>query len=664
MQPRSPEPGRDALRLAEELAAGGRDGVVGVVSIVDEVGVEEIPVFLHPEVWSRLAELHPQALSLGYIYAVLDSRTHSLMLATVSEARMVTPQSRLHSRSIVPPAPRPRSETPEPILDSELLRATRLLLLLRPMASLRLPEESDPLRAVEQAPVESVAAPPAPGSPVFIPRPEVVERALLSVRVGEGDPLLGYLGIMDRVYQVPGGKKLVPLRLPWSVLVKHILVTGTTGAGKTSLVKNLALNVVSKGRARVVFLDASGDFVAAAMPGYIPPPLLDPQRYPLRLEILAGYAALGGASSEALQGLYIPSLIVIPWHRDDDFGEVCSAYRGRLEEVAKSIYTRHGLPAPRVEQLDDDEARKNLVCAYRVTVEIGGSEKRAVVYAAPRSIELERRGPYRIAWLAAIDPFFTERAKDELRRLERKFEEDQSRQAASLAEFYAWLEKKSAEKGALKDFHHQTLNLIKRRLEHWVSSGIVDAGKKDLKYEELTSFMDKRGLRGLILDLEYASSYVVDKGGEIEEDAVKLLLGAKLLQGIARGVVGSEAYTLIVIDEAHLFFPARRSGGEGYPETLASLIRRLARLGRSRGIGIIFSTHREDDVDELIVTLSNTKIYFRTDTRTAEQLRIPAELKNRLPYFADYAAVVQSYYLRGGYATIISGPALPGHRTA
>jgi DNA helicase HerA-like ATPase len=145
---------------------------------------------------------------------------------------------------------------------------------------------------------------------------------------------------------------------------------------------------------------------------------------------------------------------------------------------------------------------------------------------------------------------------------------------------------------------------------------------------------------------------------------VKILLGYNVMTSAIRDRQDDKGplRTLIVFDEAHLFFPRETWESEEWMKVLSDALRRLMRLGRSRGIAVLLSTHRHSDVSNLIFTLTNTKIYFRTDIKSVKDLGLPDEYRETLPFFRDHAAVVQSLHVMGGYASLVGGPALPGHR--
>lgn len=74
---------------------------------------------------------------------------------------------------------------------------------------------------------------------------------------------------------------------------------------------------------------------------------------------------------------------------------------------------------------------------------------------------------------------------------------------------------------------------------------------------------------------------------------------------------GKETEYLMIFDEAHEYFPQGRR--EENKEPLERLINKIMRLGRVRGMGTILATHRPTDLNDLILTLTNTKVAMRAD---------------------------------------------------
>jgi DNA helicase HerA-like ATPase len=117
---------------------------------------------------------------------------------------------------------------------------------------------------------------------------------------------------------------------------------------------------------------------------------------------------------------------------------------------------------------------------------------------------------------------------------------------------------------------------------------------------------------------------------------------------------------LIFIDEAHRFFPSR-GGVEEYIENVSSMIDRIARLGRARKLGLVFSTHSPKDVHDIVLQLTNTKIVLRTDKSHLSALDLPDEYRDFVTRSSDRVGVIKSHVLRLGYTTFKTPLPLIGH---
>ncbi|ABM80510.1 ATP-binding protein [Hyperthermus butylicus] len=637
----------EAERIAAKLAAASPLGLQGGM-VVARVSVQQgqagITVDMPPEAWVRLAHEIPEILSTGYYYLVIDPKTFNLIVAQlVAVERQPLLEAQRAPTTFVP------LEKPHSMV--VLSNVSPLKLHLEPMLAVHLDEEArarlvkagDPGEAaavLEKLQPVAAVAPPDPGSPVVIPHPDVLAALLAH---SEGVPV-GALAVMDRVY-VAGGRA-IPVRLTWSVLVKHVLVTGTTGSGKTSLVKNImyaALNM--DGELVAAVLDAGGDYVSAGLPGYIPAGLVDADT--ARVLEVYGIDAKPGSP---VFGRYVASLVAIPCTSSNGRcspDRAAEHYAERLREAVATMYSRHGCSAEASRARLDGE---DTVYAVDVKVTCEGETAKATLYIAPRLLVLRS-----VEEIAQIDPYMTERAREALPYIARNLK------ARTIEDLLKRLENPA---NAEKDLgvHRQTLAHLASRLRILKSMGVIRVGGGEapsLSYGELVEAAGRRRVRAIVLDLAYAGEAV--GGGAASPTAVRVLLGYQFLRTMlayAERTAGHRA--LLVVDEAHLFFP--RGGGE-YERMLSAAVERLARLGRSRGIAIVFSTHRESDLSPLIATLANTKIYLRTDRKTAEELPLPREYRARLPYYADHAAVMASYAVRGGYIGVVGAPAAVGHRT-
>ncbi|WP_317896091.1 ATP-binding protein [Pyrofollis japonicus] len=651
----------ERARLADEVAhaISSTGFIVGRVALTEDVGGDEIPVDIPPETWVRLAHENPSMLGEGYYYVVVDPKTLSLILASVSSTVKPSGTRVLGAQQPLVTVP---LETLHPL--SIAANVVSLRLMLRPLLLVHLGEHvkeiaeaarsrSDEAASIVAGIVEKLGysaptIPPDPNSPVIAPSPKVLEALLAPSREGV---LVGGLGVMDSLYLADG--KPVAIRLPWSVLVKHVLVTGTTGSGKTSLVKNMMLDASRHPGVHIVVLDASSDYVAGLLPGHIPGERVDPEA--------AAVLQLYGASAEQgkpvlHQGLRGIALIpCINCRNPSDYAEEATNYTNYLEETLRKSYEKQGCslslsePSPTPAPL-----------TYRVEaiVSCSGAEEKQELFIAPRKIIVES-----IDEVAQLDPYLTARAREALRMLVAKCG------AKKLEELLGIIARPPEDCRNLvkRVIHAETLRNLESRLRALSELGVIGYMDEDpkwaqLDYTALAKIMEKLEARSLVLDLGYAAQTAASKTRAVDSQSTKVFLGYQLLKTLAEHMERTNipSYALLVVDEAHLFFPPSR---QEYAEILRISIEHLARLGRSRGISIIFSTHKETDVSPVITVLTNTKIYLRIDRRTAEETPLPQEYRRRLPYFKDHAAILSSYAVRGGYLAIKNAPPLIGHRT-
>ncbi len=90
---------------------------------------------------------------------------------------------------------------------------------------------------------------------------------------------------------------------------------------------------------------------------------------------------------------------------------------------------------------------------------------------------------------------------------------------------------------------------------------------------------------------------------------------------------GNSELTILALDEAHEYFPQTKD--EESKSIIEGLLNRLMRLGRVRKISVILATHMPDDLNPLVLQLSNTKIVMRNEENVLEKLG-----------FEDYADIL------------------------
>jgi len=658
--------------LADEVARalGVGNELIGRVAL-DYDDPARVEVLIPPEWWVRNLARAPEVLDPGYYLLAVDPKTLSAVLLVVENARprpvvRAGPQSHVNLKTHQPAA----GEAVVPILVEASMASAKHLAPHIPREGKLDP--GDVLAAFKSAPPRAAGAPPDPNSPVVIPPAEVVTGMLFPHE--EDYYVLGALGVLDSPYRPPGGS-LVEFPLPWSVARKHILVTGTTGSGKTSLVKNLLANVVyrhetlaAKAPLNVLVLDASGDFRVTVLPGS-----------PGESETLTLYAPPGCKR-------LLNAIIALPLapRTTVNYQEVMNYARGYarflVEDEARLLA---GRPECRIHRMEDliGPCPALLVEAECSTPE-GPARPRFIV--APFAVKAERGSL--LSLLASIDPYLTERAKEIIKTLE-----DVEKSHCVLPVDKAIQEIAKGISGALtsrggqkgsscdnltnncareicnkaKGMHQGSLGNLLSRLRIWGAVGlIVDraAAVCPAEYARIAGHSQRLGEAVpsvVVVDLEYPARILKNKA---DIDQLKVALGYNMLRSFVAAAEEREGgRAFLVVDEAHLFFP-RDSERNEWASVLVKELKWVARLGRSRGISLVFSTHRPSDVDRVVLTLANTKVYMRTDVKTAREAELPQGLRERLPFFRDHAGIVESYYVRGGYVTFVGGPSMLGHR--
>ncbi|MCE4625435.1 MAG: ATP-binding protein [Desulfurococcales archaeon] len=648
--------------------------IIGLVSAEESIQ-DDVPVLIPRDVWVTLLPVYHYIGSTGYPLVAIDPKTYSIVLLQVETAQL-TPQTVALRGGFT------HLEVGDSLrhADSNL---TPIRLVTRPAARIKLdsnfveslPDQCDHVlhdrirRAIESVEPEAPGIPPDPWSPVIIPQHWLILHILLTVK-DEG-LTLGALGVLDLPLILPDG--IMPgLEIPWSVMKKHILITGTTGSGKTSLVKNLLTNAVWRKKYKpefwrkteILVLDASGDYAVIALPGKV-------TRKSRRIAEL--YIPYRGS------GTTIPALIAVPVSNTPNNG----SFILELENYAKrlvSSYRYSNVPC-QIEQVRP-MVLPGAPAHIMVMGRCGNRRFRFGVVALgiiPKKLKLQE--------LLRDDPFLTKRARDTVLVIDDILDRGNYLQNCQINDAKNLIDVAiRALKAALNSTrnatcpntsgctrnlcneirqvgHHQTLNNLLQRLIFLSTTGLVEIHgdpRMGLNYKTLMGLAAKLDLDAVVIDLSYTSAV-----GSVDEERLKVLIGSGILRSLAESKLGSTGHTLsktiLIIDEAHLYFP-RETQERDWLVEIASKIRRVARLGRSRGISIIFATHRVQDVDRLIQTLANTKIYLRTDYASVRDLHMPEHYKRRLPSYRDHAAVIDSYYIRGGFIGIVGSDAIPGHK--
>ncbi len=705
---------RNRLELEEELArrfenayalAGEAGSIVGRVSryweVVSGPG-SRVRIEVDPETYFR-GYLAPYQRVGDYLVAV-DPKTRRLVLLRTTR---IYRSDLLAAVGVEPPI---STYKPGSIESVEPLGAATLTLVeAEPLL------EADPdLREPPTPAVTSLE----PQSPVADPKPEVLAR-LLSLP-GEG-VLLGALS-------GPGGlvkRGLVPVRLPFKALLQHVLIVGTTGSGKTTLIKNMIASIYtgwSPRRPLVLVLDLNEDYVQVPF---------NPMR--------EGLASL--RSDPVYQGIYKSvepphgELILLPASRDllaglAERGEWSGGIGGLLSLLADSYYGRVLAPL-----LGDAGGRVEWIPrrlgggrGYLLEARIPGSSVELVL--SPYSIDsMSLSGDKFLSLL----PGMSQLARDLIRRLRGRFRKEYGVYPplpVLAAGMLLYLVDRLYSRGdggesvgdeASKELlvssivarglggaenavlnsnlyyageplgppaelaerisyylsrlmpHDRTLEAAYRRVQAAVEAGLMDV----MVYDEESDSVEVLGeppIGRIVLEaVERRLPVIVDLKPASESGAGSIegprLAGLRILQGLSGWK--QELYArrergpmvLVVVDEAHQFFPQERGPREEQEANrqIAAMISRVARLGRARGIGLVFATHSPRDLHDIILQLANTKIILRTERSQLEKLQVDQEIAQYIPRFQDRLMLVQSHVYRQHGILVQTSPPVTMH---
>lgn len=165
----------------------------------------------------------------------------------------------------------------------------------------------------------------------------------------------------------------------------------------------------------------------------------------------------------------------------------------------------------------------------------------------------------------------------------------------------------------------QTKDAIIRSLRSLSEFGIFNVkGTFDIDFKKMT--------KKIIVDL----SWVLESTASIEAISIiaySLLNDFYNFKDISYKRNEQMDLTILALDEAHEYFPQTKD--EEAKSTIEGLINRLMRLGRVRKIAVILATHMPEDLNPLILQLSNTKIVMRNEENVLERLG-----------FEDYADIL------------------------
>ena len=464
-------------------------------------------------------------------------------------------------------------------------------------------------------------APIEPQSPVVLPEdPSLVSRI---AGLPEEGVVLGHLH--TGASSVAGGR--IAVRLPLREFFKHVLVIGTTGSGKTTFIKNTIWYLRRNfPEVYVLVVDAAGDYAQAVLP---------PVRRPQDSQVYGNVGELGLRRATVL--LPIPRDVkslehVARRYVVERVSSVARAYHGVEPEVRVEVSSVRGTPVA------------------RVTIGLGDYGE-AEISVVPIALSYQQVG----AHLEAL-PVFSRQAKIFLRHIVDYIEQEEGGVRNFTHLSTAFTSRRRELERNLK-IHRSTLDNIERVLNFIASSECVDTYLEGVPVgipdPELLS---ENFESPVIVDLDYATTQGL-------HFLIANLLAYEVLRSLYEWKKSGGALTrptIVVLDEAHRFFPSEGTSAEEV-EMLADFIARIARLGRARGLGIVFSTHSPKDVHRIVIQLSNTKLIFRSEREYLEMLDVPSEYIRVLELAPDRVALLKSHVIRSGYALLKTSEPLLGH---
>lgn len=528
-----------------------------------------------------------------------------------------------------------------------------------------------------------------PQSPVILLKDPVAIQAVLGLPT-EG-VFTGYVTIGDN----PAFKGGAPLFIPLKAFYQHILVVGTTGSGKTTLLKNIIASIASgyrlpDSKISVVIIDPNKDYVTL--------PLKPPWR--VRAGAPSEEVEIAERTLENIKSLS-GVVIVLPVtrgvveqyvERSETWARVLKMLvEDYVESIIAPIARRFGWTFKILElEVVEEPTRSGIIRFVRAVVEInyGGIKDTVHYYVIPYALRFTDFKPKEFI---ALNPYFTRQAKDGLLRLLHALTQKNAH-IETVYDLYEALkearsrieDKQFRPKGPVLDpnkeyiielirdlaIHKSTLENMIRQVASITDTGIFDVyikgqGDKYLREPPLEEVLERHFdlFNGypIVVDLEYLQLHSqADPEKTISIVAFRVLNKVFEWKLFETRVRFETQPVLIFIDEAHRFFPSR-GGIEEYIEHVSSMIDRIARLGRARRLGLIFSTHSPKDVHDIILQLTNTKIVLRTDKTHLQSLDLPEEYRDFITRASDRVGVIKSHVLRLGYTTFKTPLPMTGH---
>ncbi|MFP3218561.1 MAG: ATP-binding protein [Acidianus sp.] len=441
--------------------------------------------------------------------------------------------------------------------------------------------------------VRPAVTPIDPQSPVFIPNPSLLEKIL---RIPEEGITIGKI--------FSGGEEIeAKVRLDEEALVHHTLVLGTTGSGKTTLLKSI-LYSKDLDKQTIVF-DRQGDFVNFLISKREKFTVLMPVTSKMgnsAKDFLDTFASTYGCKVlEYESGALIcndTEVDVIP-------------YSINFFDNIKNFHKLTPYFTPKASMYWESLVYKTLELLKITLHEIFN------VYINDNILDEILRDKVTPASLAeegnriSISPTLL----DELNL--RPKSQNISKSFVSFSQGNLTISLNKAFQEAMKalDIAPSTKEAIIRTLKAYDGYGIFTVkGTVDFDPEKAFKLNDK-----IIVDLSFVMNYSasIEAVATIAYKILEELFNWKTELYSKRSL--ENKLTLIIMDEAHEYFPQGNSEAVA-KDIIEELINKIMRLGRVRRIGVILATHMPDDLNPLVLQLTNTKIVMRNDINVIKKM--------------------------------------------
>ena len=497
------------------------------------------------------------------------------------------------------------------------------------------------------------ATPVEPMSPVFLPNSSIIYELLGIPRRGVKFGVLRQ-GSKDRTD--------VDISLDFGALYHHVLIVGTTGSGKTVLLKNLMLSLASSETAELplaLAFDIQGDYLHILLPN---DKLGDRER---KLSPVNKLVVIHPVTVDYINTIRreVERLIRVV----SDKKVAVNILGLKMAEKYVSATFKGYLELVDCEVLSEDFNGRTLMKEVRaICSRNDGSE--VVIRLVPYALLFDkvREG------IGNVMPTFTALARALLPRimdaLERGVEHVvnvgrrrveiriERRERVNLDDVIGELMR---EEGGLRDYlslrlkaHTGTIDNICRTFNMAQDTGVFDV---EIQIGDITvsigepnyaKLFEDPSVKAIVVDLRGIGMYsrAADQANTIVVYRILEKLFEWKNERLKEGVETRPAF--IIIDEAHNYFPQTiRGDREVNKDVVEGLINRITRLGRMRKIGVIFATHRPEDLNDLVLQLTNTKIGLRSEREVLERIGM-SEFSSDLRVAPSGVGVMKSPALR------------------